>query len=57
MTSNTASNTNGKTLFTNARLIDGIADQAITGISMLVEGERIAKISQGNIDVMWMLST
>ena len=51
MTSNSASNTNGKTLFTNARLIDGIADQAITGISMLVEGERIAKISQGTIDV------
>ena len=40
-----------KTLFTNVRLIDGLADQAVSGVSILVEGERIAQVNQGNIDV------
>lgn len=41
--------TTGKTLFTNARLIDGLADHATAGVSVLVDGERIEQVSQGTI--------
>ena len=41
-----------KKLFTNVRLIDGLADQAVNGVSMLIEGERISQIAQGSIDVL-----
>lgn len=37
------------TLFTNARLIDGLADQALSGVSILIQGERIAEVRQGEI--------
>ncbi len=40
-----------KTLFTNARLIDGLAAQPTSNVSILVEGERIAQVSQGAISV------
>jgi hypothetical protein len=36
-------------LFKNARLIDSIADQPRTGVSILVNGERIAKVETGAI--------
>ncbi len=38
-----------KKLFTNACLIDGLSDQARSNISILVEGERIAEVSEGDI--------
>lgn len=39
-----------KQLFTNARLIDGLADQPLNGMSILVEGERISEVRAGSID-------
>ena len=33
----------------NARLIDGVADQPQTGMSILVTGERINKVERGEI--------
>ncbi len=36
-------------LLKNARLIDGIADQAQTGMSILVSGDRISKVDRGEI--------
>ena len=38
-------------LFKNARLIDGVSDQALNGVSILVEGERITQVLQGDIPV------
>src|SRR5690349_7037854 len=38
-------------LLKNARLIDGIADQAQTGMSILVSGDRISKVERGEIPV------
>lgn len=40
-----------KTLFTNTRLIDGLAAQPINNASILVEGERIVQVRQGAIAV------
>lgn len=40
-----------KILFTNARLIDGLADQPMSGVSILIEGERISRVEQGSINV------
>ena len=39
------------TLFANVRLIDGLADQPINGVSILVRDERIAEVKQGEIKV------
>ena len=39
------------TLLKNARLIDGIADQAQSGVSILIDGERISQIASGEISV------
>ena len=36
-------------LLKNARLIDGIADQPQTGMSILVTGDRISKVERGEI--------
>lgn len=36
-------------LFKNARLIDGVADQPQTGMSILVTGERISKVERGEL--------
>lgn len=36
-------------LLKNARVIDGIADQPQTGMSILVTGERISKVDRGDI--------
>src|SRR5262245_63161399 len=36
-------------LLKNARLIDGLADQPQTGMSILVTGERISKVERGEI--------
>lgn len=36
-------------LLKNARLIDGIADQAQTGMSILVSGDRVSKVERGEI--------
>ncbi len=37
------------TVFTNARLIDGLSASARTGVSILVEGERIRQVAEGPI--------
>lgn len=37
------------TVFTNARLIDGVSASARTGVSILVEGERISQVAEGPI--------
>ncbi|HCO59360.1 MAG TPA: hypothetical protein DIT58_04135, partial [Porticoccaceae bacterium] len=37
------------TVFTNARLIDGLTDQPVNGVSILVQGERIDDVKQGDI--------
>ena len=37
------------TLLKNARLIDGIADQAQSGVSILIDGERISQVASGEI--------
>ncbi|MBK9428843.1 MAG: hypothetical protein IPN63_16120 [Gammaproteobacteria bacterium] len=37
------------TVFTNARLIDGLSASARTGVSILVEGERISQVAEGPI--------
>ena len=39
------------TLLKNARLIDGIADQAQSGVSILIDGERISQVASGEISV------
>ena len=39
------------TLLKNARLIDGIADQAQSGVSILIDGERISQVASGEIAV------
>ena len=36
------------TVLRNARLIDGIADQAHDRVSIVIEGERITAITQGD---------
>ncbi|MCE2485994.1 MAG: amidohydrolase family protein [Desulfurellaceae bacterium] len=36
-------------LLKNARLIDGIADQAQSGVSILIDGERISQVASGEI--------
>ena len=36
-------------LLKNARLIDGVADQPQTGMSILVTGDRISKVERGDI--------
>ena len=38
-------------LFKNARVIDGVSDQPLNGVSILVEGERITQVLQGDIAV------
>src|SRR6476620_4804391 len=38
-------------LLKNARLIDGIADQPQTGMSILVTGDRISKVESGEMPV------
>ncbi len=37
------------TLLKNARLIDGIADQVQSGVSILIDGERISQVASGDI--------
>ena len=39
------------TLLKNARLIDGIADHAQAGVSILINGERISQVASGEIPV------
>ena len=36
-------------LLKNARLIDGLADQPQTGMSILLTGDRISKVERGEI--------
>lgn len=36
-------------LYTNARLIDGLADHPQAGVSIVVEGERITRVSSGQV--------
>ncbi len=38
-------------LFKHARLIDGLSEQPLDGVSILVEGERISQVLLGDIDV------
>ena len=40
-----------KVLFKSARLIDGVSDQALNGVSILLDGKRIARVLQGDIPV------
>lgn len=46
-----------KVLFKNARLIDGVSDQPVNGVSILVEGERITQVLQGDIPVSESVET
>ena len=39
-------------LLKNARLIDGLADQSQTGMSILVTGERISQVERGEIPLV-----
>ena len=38
-----------QTLLKNVRLIDGIADQPQERVSILIDGERIAKVERGDL--------
>ena len=42
---------NKTVLFKNSRLIDGMSEQPLNGVSILVEGERISQVVQGDISV------
>jgi len=42
---------NKTVLFKNVRLIDGVSEQLLNGVSILVEGERISRVVQGDIAV------
>ncbi|MBL4782375.1 MAG: hypothetical protein JKX92_09050 [Porticoccaceae bacterium] len=44
-------------LFKHARLIDGLSDQPLEGVSILVEGERISQVLLGDIDVPQRVGT